>query len=222
MRTLVTSLLSIALLGCCRMPCTPCEPVTASAVRVAPPAAMPLPVTDPADAVYDAFIRSFLDGETAKDAHPGGRVTELVFARLTAHADEPALDGKFRGWDWLHDELKALRQETFDAFTRENAQQRDLNGRVRFGGQVEFLTEEQLDKQFEGGTDEGWTRFHRAHPGAAGILSMSSVGISADGRQALLYVSFVAGGLDGWGRYFLYERGDRSWTVVAHLEAWVS
>ena len=223
MRTVLASFfLAVALPACCRVPCGPCVPVPASHAPVERPVAVPVPVVDPAAAVYDAFIRSFLDGGTAKEAHPGGRVTELVFDAMTARAEDRDLDGTFRDWDSLHGGLKDLRRETFDAFARENAVQRDLHGRVRFDGRIEFLTQEQLGKQFEGGTDEGWTRFHREHPGAAGILSLSNVGVSPDGRQAMLCVAFVAGGEDGWGRYFLYEKKGGAWEVVAFMEAWVA
>lgn len=223
MRTVLTSFfLAVALLACCRVPCEPCVPVPASAAPVERPVSVPVPVVDPAAAVYDAFIRSFLDGGADMPNYHKGQATELVFERVTAHTDGPFSGGKFREWDSIKAQVKGLRRETWEAFSRANARERDLEVRTGFAGHMEFLAKEQLDKQFESGIDEGWTRFHREHPGAAGILSMSSVGVSPDGRQALLYAEFSGGGLIGWGRYFLYELGTGSWQVVASQMTWIS
>lgn len=68
-----------------------------------------------------------------------------------------------------------------------------------------------------------WTAFRRRFPEATGLTSVSAVGESADGRQALLVVNHACGGLCGWGYVVLLGRasGD-AWSVRYARMLWVS
>jgi hypothetical protein len=68
-----------------------------------------------------------------------------------------------------------------------------------------------------------WTAFRLRFPESTGLTSVSAVGESADGRQALLVVNHVCGGLCGWGYVVLLGRapGD-AWRVRYARMLWVS
>jgi hypothetical protein len=55
----------------------------------------------------------------------------------------------------------------------------------------------------------------------AGTVRFSAPAYSADGH-ALLYGSYVCGGLCGTGWLFLLERRENSWQVVANESVWIS
>lgn len=54
-----------------------------------------------------------------------------------------------------------------------------------------------------------------------GYTSFSLPGYSSDGH-ALVYVSYVCGGLCGTGWFYLLERSGPSWKVVASEMLWIS
>lgn len=54
-----------------------------------------------------------------------------------------------------------------------------------------------------------------------GQTSFSTPAYSSDGH-ALVYVSYVCGGLCGYGWFFLLERAGQSWRVVDRVMLWIS
>lgn len=67
-----------------------------------------------------------------------------------------------------------------------------------------------------------WGSFHRLHPHGT-IVTVSRVGFSSNGRQALLTTSTYCGGLCGGGYLVLLEQDpDGRWTVRAAVMLWVS
>lgn len=70
--------------------------------------------------------------------------------------------------------------------------------------------------------EDRWGAFHRLHPQSSGWITLSDVGFSADGTQALVQTSSLSGGLDGSGHWVLLRRVDGVWTVAEAYESWVS
>ena len=67
-----------------------------------------------------------------------------------------------------------------------------------------------------------WQAFHHQHPDSAGWVQLSDVGLSPGGDQALLYVTYVAGSLDGAGTWYRLEKRDGEWTVAETQLVWIS
>ena len=67
-----------------------------------------------------------------------------------------------------------------------------------------------------------WPRYYRQYPGAQGILTLSRVGFSPDGEQALFYVSNVCGGLCATGSFVVAQRHETKWAVIQEMIVWVS
>ena len=64
------------------------------------------------------------------------------------------------------------------------------------------------------GTDD-WTAFYERNPACGGLLQLSRVGFSADGRQALLQVHYSWESLGGESSVVLLELADGDWRLVA-------
>jgi hypothetical protein len=70
--------------------------------------------------------------------------------------------------------------------------------------------------------DAFWTVFEQKYPGANGILAVSPVGFSTDGRAALVMVDHTCGSLCGATVYYLLERRGVRWIVLRQAEVRVS
>lgn len=62
--------------------------------------------------------------------------------------------------------------------------------------------------------EEGWDGFYSRYPDAVGIVGLSRVGFSDDGRSALVFVSRYHGGLNGEFGILHLRRGSDGWSVV--------
>jgi hypothetical protein len=60
----------------------------------------------------------------------------------------------------------------------------------------------------------GWRGFHRSHPQATGWLVLSRATLSADGREALIYVDHGCDDLCGTSAVFRFVRGPNGWRLV--------
>ena len=71
-------------------------------------------------------------------------------------------------------------------------------------------------------SEDGWNRYYASNPESQGYLEISRVGLSTDGRQALLYVGRQAGMMDGRGAMLLMEDDGIRWRVVSAVRLWGS
>jgi hypothetical protein len=62
--------------------------------------------------------------------------------------------------------------------------------------------------------DTKWSAFHHRFPNSAGWMDLSGVGLSADGRQALVHVWSGSASLAGAGFFFLLEKRAGRWVIV--------
>jgi hypothetical protein len=71
--------------------------------------------------------------------------------------------------------------------------------------------------------DSYWRAFYTRFPQTRGLTVVSGIGVSADGRQALLSLTHTCGGLCGRGYMVLLERRDGgSWRVTRARLDWMS
>jgi len=69
---------------------------------------------------------------------------------------------------------------------------------------------------------DGYRHFNRRFPGAFGLLTLSPVGFSEDGLQAVMHVSWMLWPRVGEGHYYLLENRDGAWHVVRRAMTWIS
>jgi hypothetical protein len=121
----------------------------------------------------------------------------------------------------LREEESALQKTATDAFGKANAEQVLLRQPLHCAVECVVVDSAQLEAIFrKGGGD--WPAFYKQFPGSTGLLTFSRVGFSADGTQALFYVSGNCGGLCGAGYYVVMERHNEHWMIKKEINVWVS
>ena len=65
-------------------------------------------------------------------------------------------------------------------------------------------------------------KFRKKYPNTDGYYTLSRVGFSKDGTQALLFTYFYCGGLCASGDYYLLSKDNGKWKVKKTFTAWVS
>ena len=174
--------------------------------------------------VLSAYIAGKLNGKDKERVSQ--EPPKLIFFSMTKSGDDDLLrdeNGRPIPWektaDSLHTKAPALQQTTVTSFRKANSQQAFL--RRSFGSPIEYelVDSNQLESIFKKGD---WPAFYNQYSGASGILTWSRVGFSADGTQALFYVSHRCGGLCGGGRYILMVKQASRWVIGTEIVVWVS
>jgi len=135
------------------------------------------------------------------------------------------LDGNGQPIPWaqtassLKGEALNLRQTTVDAFREVNKQQATLHRSLHTVFDYDLVDSTQIDSVFKNG---GWHAYYERFPGSPGILGFSRVGFSADGAQALFFMSNSCGELCGGGEYVVMERRDGRWVIEKEIQTWMS
>lgn len=70
--------------------------------------------------------------------------------------------------------------------------------------------------------DEAWTRFYELYPNSPGLITLSRVGFSTAGEEALVYIGLQAESLVGVGYYCLLWWHDDVWVVDVLSMIWIS
>jgi hypothetical protein len=166
---------------------------------------------------YYEFLKRFYE-----DANEGGTWKGFAIERLTPPKQRFLGEDKEEDWAWLHKRFGTLRRDTFDDFWARNQKRHELPGRVRAPFDIRWLSETESDTLFAHGPREGWRRFYADHPTLKGILRVSLAGVSADGKQALVYFGHQTQPLAGRGGFVLLTQMHRGWRIADRLITWVS
>jgi hypothetical protein len=67
-----------------------------------------------------------------------------------------------------------------------------------------------------------WRAFYRRFPGTAGVIHANRAVVSADGREALIYVEHGCDGLCGTGSLILMSRIGGRWRITCPYVLWMS
>jgi hypothetical protein len=176
--------------------------------------------------VLSAWIAGTFKGQESKEG-VGKDIVKIVILNLTqSDENDTRLDENGRPIPWkeaasLIKQSPALQRTTIDAFREVNAQQASLRRSFHYPIDYELVDSTQLDSIFNknGGS---WSAYYKRFPGSQGVLALSRVGFSADGTQALFYLSNRCGGLCGGGRYVVMEKLNDRWMIGKEVEKWVS
>jgi len=119
-------------------------------------------------------------------------------------------EDSFRNWTWNGRAIRVHRSTLAD-FKWAN--------RTRVAVQIdsavphEYICAEEA-RRLLGGEDR-WKEFHQKHPHSHGFYTLSRVGFSRDGTEALLYVDEFDGPIDDGPRFLLFWKFDGHWELVA-------
>jgi hypothetical protein len=184
-------------------------------------------VTEPEYQVLSAYIASVFTGDKGED-RVGSHVSKIVIASKTrSDRDDREIeddDGKPMSWKqisrYLHREATTLQPEMLTSFRDANTHPAPFRPSFRLPVAYELVDKTEIDAIFKKGG--WWTDYYKKYPDSQGFLSLSRVGFSTDGKQAVFYSRNGCGGKCGTGTYVVMEKVDSSWKVVKEILIWVS
>ena len=177
--------------------------------------------------VFSAYFAETFTGQKGEELTKDG-IIKIVVSNTTSSGDDDLLrDENGRPVPWektaesLRKEAPALQQATINAFQKANTQQALLRRSLQPSIDYELVDPARLQSFFirNGGM---WPAYYKEYPGSQGILTLSRIGFSGDGTQALFYMSNRCGGLCGGGSYVLMEKRSGRWLIGKEIEMWVS
>lgn len=118
-----------------------------------------------------------------------------------------------------------LRADTLVDFKRANASPVPLRGVTTARWRIVPLTQTALIeaiRTMRGRGTEPYDGVYARYPDAAGVLTLSQVGFSSDGRQALVFYGLHSSADVGRGFAVLLEWAPGSWTIVGTAEGYIS
>jgi hypothetical protein len=157
------------------------------------------------------------------------RVSKIVIVNKTQsdRNDDHAVDletDKPLSWKtisaYLHKEFPKLQAASLNSFREANTHPARFRDSFNLSFTYELVDKTEVDSIFKKGG--WWTDYYKKYPNSQGILSLSRVGFSPDGRQAVFYASNGCGGKCGTGTYVVMERVDSGWKVAKEILIWIS
>lgn len=118
-----------------------------------------------------------------------------------------------------------LDSTTWASFVASNRARRPACAALPSGAEVVLVrdSDRQALRAASGNPDAYWQTFYARFPRTRGLTTVSGVGLSADGRQALLALDHGCGGLCGHGHVLLLTRAPGGRWHVRHVRmTWVS
>jgi hypothetical protein len=97
-----------------------------------------------------------------------------------------------------------------------------LNRKISFRIPHVLITDQEIDRIFNGGTEAGWDEFFRKYPTSRGLVFLSRVGFNGRMTQALLYftLEYSSGAAEGY--LILFDKQSLGWEESAHTLVWIS
>jgi hypothetical protein len=188
------------------------------------------PVAEVSESEYQVlsdYMAGAFTGEKGKD-RVGGSVSKIVIINKTQsdRNDDKMEDdnGKPLSWKeisaYLHKELPTLQQASLNSFREVNAHPASFKHSFRLPIAYELVDRTDIDAVFKNGG--WWTDYYKKYLNSQGILSLSRVGFSLDGKQAVFFSSNGCGGKCGTGTYVVMERVGSGWRIAKEILVWIS
>ncbi len=124
--------------------------------------------------------------------------------------------------DEVRNQLAGLRQDTIDDFLLKNKESVTLGNEFPKDLNVILVPGKQLQEIFAADNAKGWDTLKSRYPGSVGLLHVSQVGFSKDGKQALLFGAGQSGRLGGSGDFVLLNWDGSVWRLAASARLWIS
>jgi hypothetical protein len=120
--------------------------------------------------------------------------------------------------------IRQIDSETLRDFLAKNEESKMLEKKFPADINYTFISIEELKENFSYKFDGemNWEAFHQKYPNAANIYTLSRVGFSHDGGQALVFVTNWCRFLCGEGNYYLLKKENCEWKIVNKEMTWIS
>lgn len=138
-------------------------------------------------------------------------MTEDTFVHALAHTRKP----NFTRDPWMT--MSRLEETTLISFQRRLNQQ-CLLPRGGWPAEVEVDFNDQVRQILS--RETGWTGYYAEFPNSAGYVEFSRVGLSEDGRQAMIYVGYQKHWVEGMGKLLLLQDSGLGWKVIDVSHLW--
>lgn len=156
------------------------------------------------------------------------QASKIVILKTTSSGEDTLLpdeNGRPIPWEKTADSLlrraPSLQKTTVDAFRNANARQAILRPSFTPPVSYEIIDSAQLESAFKRNGGD-WPAYYKQYPGSQGYATFSRVGFSADGTQALFFISNRCGALCGGGWYVVMEEQNGRWALLQEIHMWVS
>ena len=171
--------------------------------------------------IFSAFIARVFVGKAGTERVPFP-VSQIVIVDRTEY-DESEIE---EDMSWkevsksLREQVPSLQLATTDNFREANLRQAALQQRFRLPLPYQLVAGSTLDSIIHDIAD--WSQYYKHYPGAQGFLTLSRVGFSPHGDQAMFYVTNHCGGKCATGSFVVAQKRDAGWAVVKEMIFWVS
>ncbi len=144
-----------------------------------------------------------------------GKDTDMFVVR-----DKSGVDDFGGSGDDLKQNFDELKPETIEDFKSKNKESSRLEKKFPTKNNYVLISDEELKKFFDKRLN--WEGFYKKYPKSGGFSTISRVGFSNDGRQALVFVAHSCGGLCGEGNYYFLKNNNGEWKVIKKQMTWIS
>jgi hypothetical protein len=167
-------------------------------------------------AVYSAIL---LDrGKPEDPEERWDNKPDLIILELTDAGE----DGNSNMWGFRSMSKQRPGGDTVDHFNSRRQSSCQLKTQLDAAISYQFLPREKYDGFFKKKGVAGWKDFYKRYPKSSGYWSISPVGYSTNGTEALVYVGHHCGGLCGTGHLVLLAKENDRWVVKNRVMLWIS
>ena len=166
--------------------------------------------------IYSAFIARAFAGKAGEErvAFP---VSQMIIVDTTKY-DESEITQDM-SWKevrkFLRKQVPSLRLTTIENFREVNQRQAALQQRFSLRLSYQLVAESTIDSIIHEISD--WSQYYKQYPGAQGVLTLSRIGFSPDGEQAMFYVTNHCGGKCASWSFVVAQRHGQIWSIVKEV-----
>jgi len=167
--------------------------------------------------IFSAFIEKSFVGKAGAE-RVDFPVSQIIIADRTAFDETEIVEEM--SWkqvrQFLRKEVPSLKSATIDDFRQTNQSQAALQQQFSLPLPYQLVAESTFESIFH--DDSGWwPQFYVHYPGAQGFLTLSRVGFSSDGQQAMFYVANHCGGKCGSWSFVVAQKHGPKWSIVKEV-----
>jgi len=166
-------------------------------------------------AVYAAVAN---DLGRPEDPEEAWKDKEILILDATATPND--VKGR-KGWGFRSNSKAAPGEDTVTDFEANASSTCPLTERFGDPKSYSSIAHAEVDTFFKSKGD-GWARFYKEHPKAAGFWDFSRPGYNAARSEALIYLGHHCGWLCGTGHLVFLTKADGQWRITNRLMLWIS